>query len=85
MDGIVVRQNAVITVTTSAGVTAGSVTLQGSLDGVNYVNIGTAISTTTASTTSTSVASNVFMRYVRAAVITAITGGTVSASIGVSG
>jgi hypothetical protein len=85
LDGAVVRANAVITVTTSAGVTAGAVALQGSLDGVNFVNLGSAISTTAASTTYTAVATNVFMRYVRAAVTTAITGGTVSASVGVSG
>ena len=85
LDGLVVRQNAVITVTTSAGVTAGSVVLGGSLDGTNYVGLGSAISTTSASTTYALVATNAFVRYVRARVATAITGGTISASVGVSG
>jgi hypothetical protein len=85
LDGLCVRANAVISVTTSAGVTAGAVQLQGSLDGVNYFNLGSAISTTTASTTTAVLVQNAFARFVRAAVVTAITGGTVSASVGLNG
>ena len=85
LDGLVVRASAVATVTTSAGVSAGSVVLEGSLDGTNFVTLGSAVSTTSASTTYTVAATNVFMRYVRARVATAITGGTISAAVGVSG
>jgi hypothetical protein len=85
LDGLVVRANAVATVTTSTGVSAGSVVLEGSLDGVNYVTLGSAVTTSAASTTSTVVATNAFVRFVRARVATAITGGTVSASVGLSG
>jgi hypothetical protein len=85
LDGAVARANAVITVTTSAGVSAGAVGLFGSLDGVNYVQLGSPISTTAASTTYTAVATNVFMRWVRAAVTATVVGGTISASVGVSG
>ena len=85
LDGAVVRQNAVATVTTSAGVTAGSVVLEGSIDGTNYVTLGSAISTTAASTTYTVAATNVFVRYARLRVATAITGGTVSGAVGLHG
>jgi hypothetical protein len=82
LDGQVVRQNAVATITTSAGVSAGSVVLEGSLDGTNFVTLGSAVSTTSASTTYTVAAPNVFVRAVRARVATAITGGTISATVG---
>lgn len=84
LDGLVIRESAVIAVTTSAGVTAGDVQLQGSLDGANWFNLGSAVSTTTASTTTQTVVSNAMARYFRAAVTTAITGGTVTVSVGVS-
>jgi hypothetical protein len=73
LDGEAVRQNAVATVTTSAGVSAGSVVLEGGLDGTNFVTLGSAVTTSSASTTYTVAATNVFMRYVRARVTTAIT------------
>lgn len=85
LDGIACRANAVCTVTTSSGVTAGSVVLEGSLDGTNYVTLGSAVTTSAASTTYTVAATNVFMRFVRARVATAITGGTVSAWVGLNG
>jgi hypothetical protein len=78
----VVRQNAVATVTTSAGVSAGTVVLEGSLDGTNYVSLGSSISTTAATTTYTAAAASVFVRYVRCRVSVAITGGTISAWVG---
>jgi hypothetical protein len=86
LDGLSLRSVAVMVVTSSAGVSAGSVQLQGSLDGVSYYNLGSAVSTTTASTVFTPViVTATGARYVRANVATAITGGTVSASVGLSG
>ena len=85
VDGLTVRSAAAISVTTSSGVSAGAVTLQGSLDATNWFNLGSAISTTTASTTTQTVVSSAYARYFRAAITTAITGGTVTASVGVSG
>ena len=86
LDGIIVRQNVVGSFTTSAGVTAGACQLFGSLDGVQYFALGSPVTTATASTTFTQVAQNVFVRFVRAQITTAITGGTiVTASVGVSG
>jgi hypothetical protein len=85
LDGVVVRQNAVATFTTSAGTSAGACQLFGSLDGVNFVALGSPVTTATASTTFTQVVQNCFMRYIRAQVTTTVVGGTVSASIGLSG
>lgn len=85
LDGLAVRANAVMSVTTSAGVTAGAVQLQGSLDKTNWFNLGSAVSTTAANTTTQVVVSNAYARYVRAAVTTGVTGGTVSASVGLNG
>lgn len=85
LDGTVTRQNAVISVTTSAGVSAGSVQLLGSLDGVNFHQLGSAISTTAASTTTAATVADAFVRYVKANVATAITGGTVTVSVGLAG
>jgi len=84
LDGAVVRSTAVMSTTASAGTTAGAVQLEGSLDNANWVNLGSAVSTTAAGTTQT-VVSNAYARYVRAAVTTAITGGTVTVSVGVAG
>jgi hypothetical protein len=84
LDGGVVRQNAVMVVTASAGTTAGSVQLQGSLDNTNWYSLGSAVSTTTAATTQVTV-TTAFSRYVRANVATAISGGTVTVLVGVSG
>ncbi len=73
-------------VTSWAGVSAGSVQLQGSLDGTSWFNLGTAVSTSTASTVFTpAVETNVFVRFVRANIATEITGGTVTAVVGLSG
>jgi hypothetical protein len=48
LDGAVVRSTAVMSTTTSAGVTAGAVQLQGSLDGTHWFTLGSAVSTTAA-------------------------------------
>ena len=64
----------------SAGVAAGTVQLQGSLDNLNWVNLGTAI-TLTASTVQTTGAAITGLPYqfIRASVGTAVSGGTVAA------
>jgi len=76
LDGLVIRTTAVMVVVSSAGVSAGSVQMQGSLDNVSWFSLGSAVSTTTA---------NTVFRLLRANVATAITGGTISATVGVSG
>src|SRR6516165_7019022 len=84
LDGIVVRANAVMAVSTSAGVSAGSVQLQGSLSGAagSWFNLGSAVSTTAASTTTAVVVTNALTRFVKAVIATTITGGTVTVSVG---
>ncbi len=87
LDGLCVRQNAVISVTLSAAATGGAVQLQASLDGVNFWNAGSAITPTTAGTSAT-VVQNVMGRYFRAAITTPIAGAgspTVTVSVGCSG
>lgn len=74
------RANASMVVTASAGVTAGDVQLQGSHDGVNWVNLGAAVATAAPGTFIASSA-GAPMRYLRAAITTAITGGTVTATV----
>lgn len=85
LDGVVVRPNAILVVTSSAGVSAGAVQLEGSLDQTNWFNIGSAVTTSAASTTTVVSSTSAFARFVRAAVTTAITGGTVSATVGLHG
>jgi hypothetical protein len=86
LDALSTRTTAVMVVTSSAGVSAGAVTMQGSLDSVSWYTLGTAVSTTTASTTFTPATSTtVPFRYVRALITTTITGGTISATVGASG
>jgi hypothetical protein len=86
LDGLSVRSTAVMVVSSGAGVSAGSVQMQGSLDGTNWYNLGSAVSTTTASTVFAPVIVNATAaRFVRASIATAITGGTVSATVGLSG
>jgi hypothetical protein len=50
-DNVVCRANHTLAVTSSAGVSAGAVQFQGSLDGVNWFNLGSPVTTNTASTT----------------------------------
>jgi len=85
LDGLVIRTTGVMGVTSSASVSAGSVQAQTSLDGTNWVNAGSAVSTTTAGTVFTPVVVTGAFRYIRATVATAVTGGTISATVGVSG
>lgn len=81
LDAVTVRANSILVVVTSAGVTAGDVQLQGSLDGVNFYAIGSALAVSAANTVYTGT-STTRARYFRAVVSTTITGGTVSAWIG---
>lgn len=85
LDALAVRSAAVMSTTTSAGVSAGNVQLQGSLDGTNWFNLGSALSTTSASTTTQTVVSSAYARFIRAAITATITGGTVTVSVAASG
>lgn len=80
LDNGQVRANHTMVVVTGPGVTAGSVQLQGSLDGTNWFSIGSAVSTASANTVY-SVSATAPARYVRAHIATNITGGTISASV----
>lgn len=68
-----------VTVST-AGITAGAVQLQGSLDNVNWCNLGAAIALAASSVQTVSVAGMPF-QFVRANVSTGVTGGSVQASV----
>jgi hypothetical protein len=60
--------------------------LEGTNDKTNLVALASAVSTSTASTTFTpDVMTNAFVRYVRANVTTAITRGSVTATVGLHG
>jgi hypothetical protein len=83
IDGQVVRNIVVMTVTGSTGVTAGAVQLQISNDNVNWANEGSPV-TVTASDTTNNVNTGVYARFARAVVSTTVTGGTVTVSVGVS-
>jgi hypothetical protein len=85
LDGLCVRANAALAVTTSAGTTGGVVALQGSLDGTNFYALGSPVTTSTASTTTAVLVQNAYARYIRAAITTAIAGGTVTVSVGLNG
>ncbi|CAM5737129.1 hypothetical protein MAUB1S_01794 [Mycolicibacterium aubagnense] len=84
LDGGAVRTTAVMQVTAAGTPTAGAVQMMGSLDGAGWFNLGSAQSITAAGTTVT-VVTNTATRYVRASVTTAITGGSVSATVGLAG
>jgi hypothetical protein len=85
-DGGTLHANAIMQVTSGAGVSAGSVQLQGSVDGTNWFNLGTATNTNAASTVfAPVVVTGTAVRYVRAFIATGITGGTISAIVGMSG
>lgn len=80
-DGNRARANHTLQVNASAGVTAGTIRLQGSLDGVNWFNMDTSgISVTAAGCTAENV-SNYPAAFIRAAITVAITGGTVTAYV----
>jgi hypothetical protein len=80
-----IRANSVLVVTSNAGVTAGAVQLQGSIDTVNWFNLGAAVTTNAASTTFPPVAVAASpVRALRAKITTAVVGGTVSAAVAMS-
>lgn len=81
LDNQVDFANHTMVVVAGAGVTAGSVQLQGSLDSISWFNLGTAQATTAAGTTATFV-TGAACRYLRVSIATGITGGTISASVG---
>ena len=86
LDGLSTRTAASMVVVSSAGVSAGSVQMQGSLDNVSWYSLGSAVSTTTASNVYTPVVTTTTpFRYVRALIATTVTGGTISATVGASG
>jgi hypothetical protein len=86
LDALATRTTAVMVVNSSAGVSAGSVQLYGSLDGTVWYTLGSAVSTTSASTTfSPVVVTNTPFRYLKAVIATTITDGTITASVGASG
>lgn len=76
-----VRASSILVVATSAGVSAGAVQLQGSLDGVNWYNLGTPLTTNAASAVFSQAQANTPTRLLRARISTAIVGGTVTATV----
>ena len=86
VDGGICRLNHSMAVTTSAGVSAGVVQLQGSFDGTNWFNFpGTSSVTTNAATTTFAATVTCPARFVRAAITTIITGGTITAVVASAG
>lgn len=88
LDNTGVRNNHCLVVVSSAGVSAGTVVLQGSQDGTNWFNFSPTVSV------STTTANNVYppatasltpVRYLRANITVAITGGTISAWVASAG
>lgn len=76
-----IRSNSILVVLSSAGVTAGAVQLQGSIDGTNWYNLGAAVTVNAANTVFTVAVANTPTRLLRARITTAIVGGTVSANV----
>jgi hypothetical protein len=85
LDATVVRTTAVLAITSSAGTASGAVTLQGSLDGVGFYPIGSAVTVPAASASSVTVTTGTGFRYLRAVISTVIGSGTVTVSVGASG
>jgi hypothetical protein len=86
LDAGTARPNATLVVTTSSGVSAGVVQLQGSMDGQNWFNVpSSSITTSAASTTSQVTSTSAYGRFFRAAITTAVVGGTINAWVAASG
>lgn len=87
MDNVGVRNNHSLVVTTSAGVSAGVVQLQGSQDGVNWVAAPlSSVTANAASTTFLGTAATLTpFRFLRANITTIITGGTITAWVSSAG
>jgi hypothetical protein len=84
LDGVVSRLNASMQVLAAGSPTAGSVQLQGSLDGVSWFNLGSAVTTSAAGVSQVTV-TNALTRFARANVATAISGGTVTVFVSLNG
>lgn len=77
--------NVTMVIAPSAGnLSAGVVALEGSLNGTNWVEIGTPITYSGTSVTEDITVSGIAMRHFRGVIKTEVTGGTVTAQIGVS-
>lgn len=80
------RSNHTMVVVSGAGVATGTVQFQGTLDNVNWFNLGTAVSTTTPSTVFPPVVvPNQPIMGIAANITAGITGGTISAWVASSG
>jgi hypothetical protein len=55
------------------------------IDGTHFYNIDSVVTTSAGSTTTQVAVSSAYSRYVRAAITTTVTGGSVSASVALSG
>lgn len=73
--------NHTIVTISSAGIASGAVQLQGSLDNVNWANLGTPLTLVASTIQSQSVTGSPFS-FVRANVSTTVSGGTVAAWVG---
>lgn len=78
LDGGLIRLAPLCVITSSGGVSAGGVYFDGSIDGVNWFNIATQ-NTSAANTTWQLTSASIPARYLRARIVTAITGGTITA------
>jgi len=76
------RANHTAQALSSAGVTAGTVQLQGSLDGVSWFNIGAALNINAAGAVFQGSSGATPARFIRAQITATITGGTVTVFIG---
>jgi hypothetical protein len=85
LNGTAVRNAAIMVVQTSAGVSGGSVVFEGSLDNASWFAIGSAVTTSSASTVYTVVETGVYARYVRSRIATTVSGGTVTSTVALSG
>jgi hypothetical protein len=91
LDNVGVRNNHSVVVTTSAGVSAGVVQLEGSQDGVGWVQLlggsgqNAAITTNAANKTFLATANLTPFRFLRANITTIITGGTITAWVASAG
>lgn len=76
------RANHTMAAVTSAGVTGGTAQLQGSLDGVNWFNLGAAVNLNAANTVFPLSVGASAARFVRAQITGAMVGGTVTITVG---
>lgn len=77
--------NTVVVVVATAALTAGTLLLEGSLDGNNWYQISTLTATTITGAGVTVYTATIPARYVRSRISVAITGGTITTLIGAAG